>query len=119
MRRDLEKFFIKLQLDYNNLKKQKEKIDEEYGKHLLNDDQYNNFLKYYDGVKTNYDRVHYTMFLLRKPPVFIERLFEKFATRSATKELKKYFKDQKADEENVLAENKELLDKIDNEFIKE
>ena len=118
MRKDLEKFFIKLQLDYNNLNKQKEKIDEEYGKHMLDDNQYINFLNYYNNVKVNYDRVHYVMYLLRKPPVFIERLLEKLTTLNVKKDLEK-FKKLNADEESILAENKENLDIINGEFIKE
>ena len=59
MRRDFEKFFVKLQLDYNNISKQKEQIDKEYGKGELTNEQYSSFLNYYNAVKVNYDRIGY------------------------------------------------------------
>lgn len=116
MRKDLEKFFVKVQLDYNNVNKQKEKIDEEFGKGLLDYNQYNNFLTFYNAIKVNYDRVHYMMYLLHKPPLFIERIFEKLALRDAKKDLKKY-KELNADDEAMLNENKQAIDNIDKKFI--
>lgn len=115
MRRDLEKFFIKVQLDYNSIKKQKEKIDDEYGKGLLDNNQYSNFLTYYNAVKVNYDRVHFMMYLLRKPPLFIERIIEKLSLYDIKSELKKY-KELNADDEAVIKENKDAIDKINEKF---
>ena len=115
MRRDFEKFFTKLQLDYNVLLKQKEKIDKEFGENLLTKKQYESFLNYYNAVKTNYDRVHYVRYLLHKPPKFIETLYEKWVKKDIMKDLKQ-FSDNKADEESVLAENSKMIESIENEF---
>lgn len=108
MRRDFEKYFTKLQLDYNSILKQKEKIDEEYRKNLLNEDQYNNFLSYFNIIKVNYDRIGYARYLLHKPPKFIDAIFKKLSERDAKKLLEEY-KKQNADEESVLEENKTAL----------
>lgn len=112
MRKDFNKFFAKLQLDYIALLNQKEKIDEEYGKRLLTDEQYTMFINYFNAIKVNYDRVSYVKYLLTKPPKFIEKLYEKLSERDLKKELQ-YYKDNNADEDAVFNENKESLDKIE------
>lgn len=115
MKRDFEKFFTKLQLDYNVLLKQKEKIDEEFGNNLLTDKQYEMFLNYFNVVKTNYDRVHYVRYLLHKPPKFIEKLYEWWVKKDLEKEIK-YFSDNNADEDSVLAENNKIIENVEDEF---
>ena len=112
MRRDFEKFFVKLQLDYNSITKQKEKIDAEYGKGLLTKEQYSNFITYYNSIKVNYDRVNYVRYLLHKPPKFIENLITKFTINKANKEIKNL-------NDNTLEENKEILENVEEEFNKE
>ena len=116
MRRDFEKFFTKLQLDFNRITKEKEKIDEEYSKNMLSDEQYANFISYYNAIKTNYDRVHYVRYLLHKPPKLIDDIINKITTSYANNELKKYFKDNNADDEAVLDENDSIILKVEEEF---
>lgn len=117
MRRDFEKFFVKLQLDYNAITKSKEDIDKEYLNGLLTDTQYNNFMTYYNSIKANYDRVNYVRYLLHKPPKFIDMLLNIKARKDAHKELNK-FKELNADEESVLNENKDAINSVNKEFNK-
>lgn len=112
MRRDFEKYFTKLQLDYNSILKQKTKIDEEYKKGLVDETQYNNFLNYFYLIKVNYDRMHYARYLIHKPPKFIENILNKLNERDAKKLLNEY-KENKADDESVLAENKDAIEKAE------
>ena len=112
MRKDFEKYFVKLQLDYNKLQKDLEKVNKEAEEGLLTDEQRASFENYFNRVKTNYDRMAYARYLLRLPPKWIQNIESKIATNKIKKELEK-FKEAKADEESVLQENKEALEKIE------
>lgn len=112
MKKDFEKYFVELQLDYNKLMKSMDKINEQAKDGLITDDQRELFAKYFDKVKTNYDRVSYMRYLLHKPPKFIQLLLDRNLKHKLEKELE-YYKDNDADQESVLKENKESLDNID------
>lgn len=117
MRKDFEKYFTKLQLDYNNISKQMKKVEEEYKKGLLTEEQLTNFSKWFGVIKVNYDRTLYMRMLLHKPPKFIDDIINKITTNKMLKEIERLKKDN-ADEESVLKENKEAFDNID-ELMKE
>lgn len=112
MRKDFEQYFTKLQLDYNKMSKQLEKVEEEYKKGLLTEEQVTNFSKYFNMIKVNYDRTHYMRVLLHKPPKFIEAIMNKITSYKMLKELEKE-SFEGADEEAVLEENKEAFENID------
>lgn len=115
MRRDFEKFFTKLQLDFNNISKQKEQIDKEFGQGLLTDQQYANFIKYYESIKINYDRVNYVRYLLHKPPKFIEDILTKITTKTTKKEVEKILEQK----DTTLEENSTILENVAQEFTKD
>ena len=116
MRRDFEKYFTKLQLQYNQLQKDLEKVNKEISEGLVTEEQKTNFMNYFNAVKANYDRVSYARYLLRLPPKFIQKIQSKIETRKMAKELEKYKKEH-ADQDSVLEEGnsareevKEILD---------
>ena len=112
MKRDFEKYFTQLQLQYNRLQKDLEKINKEIADGLVTDEQKNNFMNYFTAVKTNYDRLAYARYLYRLPHPIIQKLQSKYETYLMKKELKKYEREH-ADQKSVLAENEEYLKKID------
>ena len=93
MRRDFEKFFTKLQLDFNNISKQKEQIDKEFGQGLLN----------------------YVRYLLHKPPKFIEDILTKITTKTTKKEVEKILEQK----DTTLEENSTILKNVAQEFTKD
>lgn len=115
MKRDFEKYFAKLQTDYMKMTAQRQKVEEEYKKGLITEEQLINFSKYCDAIKVNYDRTHYMWLLLHKKPQFIEDLINKITTSKMMKELRQAEKD-KADDKAVYSENEEALDNM-NKFM--
>ena len=108
MRRDFEKYFTQLQLQYNNLQKVAEKVNKEIEEGKVTEEQRTNFINYFNTIKTNYDRISYARYLLRLPPVWIQKLSSKIETARMKKELEKY-QEEHADQKSVLAENEEAL----------
>ena len=115
MRRDFEKYFTQLQLQYNSLQKVAEKVNKEIEEGKVTEEQRTNFINYFNTIKTNYDRISYARYLLRLPPVWIQKLSSKIETARMKKELAKYEK-EKSDQSSVLEENKEALDNINKEL---
>lgn len=114
MRKDFERYFTKLQLDFNKMQKHFEKAEDEYKKGLLTEDQFSNFCKFYNAVKVNYDRTSYVRFLLHKPSKLGQAIENFFNNNALKKELENY-KKLKADEAAVLEENKEAIEKVESE----
>ena len=114
MRKDFEKYFTQVQLQYNEMLKTLDKVNEEIAKGLVSDEQRANFENYFSIIKANYDRLSYARYLLRLPPKFIQKI----QSKKLRAELDKFIQEN-ADETAVLEENKEALDNINNEVSEE
>lgn len=112
MRRDFERYFTSVQLDYNKMLKQLEQVNKEISEGLVDEEQRANFELYFNRIKSNYDRLSYARYLLRLPPKFIQKIQQKSLNSKMMRELKRYEED-KADSKSIDAENKEALENID------
>ena len=110
MIKDVQRYFIDMQKQMNEANKALEQVNKEIEAGLVSNEQRDSFTNWYWTVKNKYDRLAYIMYLLHKPPVFIQKLREKKLLKEQEKfsaELEK-----NATKEAVEEENKECLDNI-------
>ena len=111
MIRDFKNYFVTVQKQYNDLLKILEKVNKELEEGLCTNEQRDNFVKYYEAVKTNYDRLSYVKYLLELPPKFIQNIQKKRLIKKYEKQMEEYIKN-KADADSVKAENEENIENM-------
>lgn len=110
MIKDVQRYFVDMQKQMNEANKALEQVNKEIEAGLVSNEQRDSFTNWYWTVKNNYDRLAYIMYLLHKPPIFIQKLREKKLLKEQEKFLAELEKN--ATKEVVEEENKECLDNI-------
>lgn len=118
MLKHFRKFYVSQQKQYNELLKIVEKVNKELEEGKCTQEQRDALQTYFDTVKTNYDRLSYVKHLLLLPPDFVQKLQLNKSKREYEKQQRELAKQNNADQESVLAENQENIDKM-NEILDE
>lgn len=115
MKKDVFEYFIGVQKQYNEMNKMLGKVNEEIEAGLVSNEQRENFEKYFNAIKNNYDRVAYIIHLLNLPPKPVRRIREFITKRQSERDIEKAlkeFKEANATKEDVIEENEEYLNLI-------
>lgn len=109
MLKHFNRYLVDQQKQYNQLLKIIEKVNKELEEGKCTQEQRDNLQAYFDAVKSNYDRLMYVKHLLLLPPDFIQKIKFNKAKREYEKQQKEMYKQLKADQESVHAENEASL----------
>ena len=110
--KDVKKYYSKIEDTYLSCKQNEKELIDEYKQGNISQEQLENYQKYISELKINYDRLAYIMYLFKLP----NRQSKK--NKYNDKDLIKYFKENKATQEDVELENKDILVKLQ-QIIKE
>ena len=107
MKRDFEEYLIKVQKQRDEMMKAVEEANKLIVEGKISQEQVESIQNYFTLLESNYQRILYCRYLYNLPPKFIQKL----RSKKMAKELSEYMKN-KADEESVVAENQECIEKV-------
>ena len=107
MRRDLEKYLITVQKQRDEMLKALDEANALILEGKIQPEQVSAIQNYFNVLESNYQRILYCRYLYNLPPKFIQKLMKK----KLKKEMEEFVKNN-ADEETVVKENKECLEKV-------
>lgn len=110
--KDVKKYYSKIEDTYLACKQNEKELIDEYKQGNINQEQVETYKQYVEKLKVNYDRLAYIMYLFKLP----NRQSKK--NKYNDKNLIKYFKENKATQEDIELENKDILVKLQ-QIIKE
>ena len=107
MRRDLEKYLITVQKQRDEMLKALDEANSLILEGKIQPEQVDSIQNYFNILESNYQRILYCRYLYNLPPKFIQKLMKK----KLRKEMEEFVKNN-ADEETVVKENQECLEKV-------
>lgn len=106
--KDVKKYFLKIQDTYMSCKENEAEMIIEYKKGNISQEQADNYQKYVNELKLNYDRLAYIMYLFKLP----NKQSKKNKYYKSNETLNNYFKENKATQEDIELENEDILKKL-------
>ena len=106
--KDVKKYFSKMQDTYLACKENEMEMIKEYKQGNITQEQADNYQKYVQDLKVNYDRLAYVMYLFKLP----NRQSKKNKYYKSNDKLNSYFKENKSTQEDIELENEDILKKL-------
>jgi len=107
--KDIYNYYLDMQDEYLEAIDNKAEMINEYKQGNIDNEQVEEFQKYFDDIEKNYHRLSYIMHLLNEPA---KNTCTRKKKDNYNKNLKEFFIENKATKEDIKLENKFILEKL-------